>query len=90
MDAAKKRSVATFLPWMVSNVGLYVLGYMDHLKLVRLAAFLALFLSVFFFALRYRAAGTEQTVPTKYGARISAWATFLAAFLYLFLSGWWR
>jgi hypothetical protein len=88
MEAVKKRSIAAFAPWMASNICLYLLGYMNHLQPVRWAAFFALFLSVLFFALRYRSTDAEQTVATKNGARISAWATFLAGFLYLYLSGW--
>jgi hypothetical protein len=88
MEAVKKRSIAAFAPWMASNICLYLLAYMNHLQPVRWAAFFALFLSVFFFALRYRSNGAEQTVATKYGGMISAWATFLAGFLYLYSSGW--
>jgi hypothetical protein len=83
-----KRVIATFVPWMVSNVLLYEIAYMDHLRSVRILAFLALFLSVLFFALSYRAVAAGKKFPIKFGVNISASVTILAGFLYLFLSGW--
>jgi hypothetical protein len=85
-----KRSILIFLPWMIADLGIYVVASMRHLWPVEVAAFFALFLTVLFFVLSYRSAGAEQRVPTKYGARISAWASILAASLYLALSGMWR
>lgn len=83
-----KRLLAIFAPWIFSSLCLYVIASMDHLRSVRALAFLALFLSLLFFVLRYRSVGLEQKSPVKYGARISAWATILSALLYLVLSRW--
>lgn len=83
-----KRLLAIFVPWMVANVCLYVAAFMNHLRSVRMLAFLALFLSVLFFALSYRSMAAGKKFPIKYGVNISASATIIAAFLYLILSGW--
>ncbi len=84
-----RRLIVIFLPWMISSICIYVAASMDHLKPVQLAAFIALFLAVFFFVLSYRSIGAQQKIP-KYGVRISAWATIVAGILYLTLSNWWR
>jgi hypothetical protein len=83
-----KRPIAIFVPWMFASACLYAVAYLDHLRSVQALAFLALFLSLVFFALSYRSLGLEQKFPVKYGARISAWATILAGLVYLVLSRW--
>lgn len=87
MEAAKD-SVRIFVPWTVSSTCLYALAFMAHMKLVQVFAFLAVFLSVLFFVLHYRSMGAHQKALAKYGARISAWSTLVAAGLYLLLSPW--
>jgi hypothetical protein len=83
-----KRTITAFVPWMVSDVCLYVLGFMSGLRVVQLVAFFALVLSIFFFALSYRLTNSGQKSPAKYGVRVSAWATIFSAALYLILSRW--
>lgn len=85
-----KRLAIIFLPWALASVCIYVAAYMDHLRFVQLAAFVALLLSALFFVLSHRPTDSQRQLPTKYGVRISAWATILAGVLYLVLSGWWR
>jgi hypothetical protein len=83
-----KRQITIFAPWIVANICIYVAASISHLRSVQVLAFLALFLSVVFFAFGYRSVTLEQKVPVKHGARISAWATVVALAVYLVLSRW--
>jgi hypothetical protein len=68
MESPKRRTVI-FLPWIIASVCIYVAAYMDRLRFVQLVAFLALFLSVLFFALSHRPTDSEPQLRIKYGVR---------------------
>jgi hypothetical protein len=88
MIESPKRMIAVFVPWMFASVCLYAVAVLYHLRSVQVLAFLALWISVVFFVLSYRSVAQGHKFPVKIGARISAWATFVAAAAYLALSRW--
>jgi hypothetical protein len=81
-----KRSLLMFIALAVANISLYVASYLNHIALARLAAFVALFLSMFTFVQSYRSGATAQII--KLQAQVSIWATTIAGGLYLFLKVW--
>lgn len=86
MESIRKRSLINFILWLFASAALYALAYIAHLAVARLAAFVALSLSVITFVLAFRA-GTSKT-KLRLQANISGGATILAAILYLIQSGW--
>ncbi len=86
MEKNRKQSLLMFVTSAVASICLYVVSYMDHLTAARLAAFTALFLSIFTFVLSYRSGDTAQKLKAQ--TKVSIWATIIAGGLYLFSSGW--
>lgn len=85
---SNKRSLSAYLPWIVVNAGICSLAFVDHLPVVEVVGFIAVFVSILLFTLSYRAEHGIPGTPMKYGPRISAWATFVTVFLYLAFSRW--
>jgi len=86
MEKGQKRSVLNFTIWIFASTDLYFLSYFGHLTAARIAASVAVFLSMLTFVLSYRSGGTEKKL--KMQITVSASATILAGFLYLAQSGW--
>jgi hypothetical protein len=86
MEKSLKQSASIFICCAIASIGLYLVSYLDHLRIVRLAAFVALFLSSYTFILSYRSGAAAQRVTVQ--AKVSLWATIFAGALYLVLSGW--
>jgi hypothetical protein len=86
MEKRGQQSLIIFCACAIASVGLYLVSYMDHLTAARLAAFIALFLSILTFVVSYRAGSTAQKVNLQ--AKVSIWANIIAGGLYLLLSGW--
>jgi hypothetical protein len=86
MEKNLKQSVSIFILSTIASICLYFVSYLDHLRVARLAAFVALFLSIYTFILSYRSGAAAQRVNVQ--AKVSLWATIFAGALYLVLSGW--
>ena len=86
MEKSLKQSASIFICCTIASICIYVVSYLDHLRMARLAAFVALFLSIYTFILSYRSGAAAQRVTVQ--AKVSLWATILAGALYLVLSGW--
>src|SRR5271170_560523 len=86
MEKSLKQSASIFICCTIASICIYVVSYLDHLGMARLAAFVALFLSIYTFILSYRSGAAAQKVTVQ--AKVSLWATILAGALYLVLSGW--
>jgi len=86
MEKSLKQSAAIFICCTIASICLYFVSYLDHLRIARLAAFVALFVSIYTFILSYRSGGAAQRVTVQ--AKVSLWATIFAGTLYLVLSGW--
>jgi hypothetical protein len=83
-----KRLMILYIPMIVADTCIYVAAFMNHLRVVELSAFLALFLSILFFVLSYRSIAVGKNFPIKFGVNFSSSVTMVAAFLCLILSGW--
>jgi hypothetical protein len=79
-----------YAPWFLADLGIYWLGYMDRLNLVRILGFIAIFLSVLFFALDFRSVRAGKENLPRTGFRIAVWSTLSAGFIYLISSRVWR
>lgn len=84
MENLRKRSVINLVIWVFASVDLYALSFIGHLPIARLAAFIALLVSVLTFLFAYRSTGSRL----KLQINISASATIVAGILYLIQSGW--
>jgi hypothetical protein len=60
MEKSLKQSASIFICCTIASICIYFVSYLDHLRMARLAAFVALFLSIYTFIVSYRSGAAGQ------------------------------